>query len=121
MASDLGWTLIRSEFDTHPTRQIWVRFHFFAHVLLSFLASVCAIYTVVHQRTLGAPRTTLLHIHGNTPNSHDSLLLLVLGRQRFNWRPRRQFIQVGLLCLWPVGSLLHLVCLSVRRVVACAY
>ncbi|KAG6382143.1 hypothetical protein JVT61DRAFT_787 [Boletus reticuloceps] len=23
MASDLGWTLIRSEFDSHPTRQIW--------------------------------------------------------------------------------------------------
>lgn len=27
MASDLGWTLIRSEFDSHPTRQIWVCFH----------------------------------------------------------------------------------------------
>ena len=109
MASDLGWTLVRSQFDSRPTRQVWVRSRFFCLELFSYSASVCSIHSVVHQCTLGAARTAVVHPLGHSLHPHHSIFLLVLGRQRFSWRARPIFLQVGLLCLWLVWSLFHLV------------
>ena len=75
----------------------------------SYIPPVCEIYTVVHQRSLGASRASVFYIHGNAPDPHYPLLLLVLGHQRSRWRTRSKFVQVGLLYVWSLWSLLYLV------------
>ena len=67
---------------------------------------------MVYQRSLGAPRTAVFHQLGDPPHSDYSLFLLVLGRQWFSGRTCHLFLQVGLLRLWPVWPLFHLVCRS---------
>lgn len=64
---------------------------------------------MVYQRTLGASCTAVFHQLGDPPHPHYSLFLLVLGRQWFSGRTCHLFLQVGLLRLWFVWSLFHLV------------
>ena len=115
MASDLGWTLIRSELHSHQTRQIWVQCHSFIVVSFSYSILVCSVHPMVHQRTPAAPRRFDLRpcVHPLYP--HHPLLFLVVCRPGPGWRTGRLFVQVGLVRICSARSFLHLVCRSLSR------
>ena len=61
MASNLGQTPVRTEFQSGPTRSIFVRSFPFNYAIFcsnQALNIVCAVYTVVYQRTAHPPYVT---------------------------------------------------------------
>ena len=111
MASNLGATPIQTEFRAQGTRQIWVSRYDIENQHLLMPLVVCALHTVLHQLPTASHRPPLCHRPGF--DGDPDYCVLRLGRRglRLGRRSGPEFLQMGLLCVWSLCILLHLVSL----------